>query len=101
MTERRAAAGGGVLLRVRLTPKGGRDAVDGADRDGRGRPRLRVRVAAPPADGEANAALVGLIAKALGVPKSAVEIRGGAASRDKTLFVAGDGLEARLAALLR
>ncbi len=100
MTERRAAAGGGVLLRVRLTPKGGRDAVDGADRDGRGRPRLRVRVAAPPADGEANAALIVLIAKTLGVPKSAVEIRAGA-TRDKTLLVAGAGLEARLAALLR
>jgi hypothetical protein len=92
------AAEGGVLLRVRLTPKGGRDAVDGLGVDSMGRACLRARVAAPPADGAANAALVKLIAKAMGVPKSTVEIRSGLSARDKLLFVTGEGLEAKLRA---
>jgi uncharacterized protein (TIGR00251 family) len=50
---------------------------------------LRVRVSAPPVRGAANAALVGLLADALGVPKSFVEIESGGSSRLKTLRVYG------------
>ncbi len=53
--------------------------------------RLKVRVHAPPADNEANEAVVELVAKALGVPKSAVAIAAGRTGRRKTLSIAGPG----------
>jgi len=85
-------------FRVRLTPKGGRDAIDGWWADGTGR-ALKARVAAPPEDGKANAALIGLLARTLDVRKSDVRIALGAASRVKTIEVVGDDtlLAARLA----
>ena len=82
-------------LRVRVTPRGGRDAIDGFGDDG----VLRVRVAAAPADGKANDAVVRLIAKAAGVPPSRVEVSAGASARVKTIAVEGvseDELRARL-----
>ena len=51
--------------------------------------RLKVSVTAPPVDGEANAAVIELLAKALGVGKSAVEVVAGASSRRKTVRIAG------------
>jgi len=85
-------------FRVRLTPKGGRDAIDGWWTDASGR-ALKARVAAPPEDGKANAALIGLLARTLDVRKSDVRIASGAASRLKMIEVAGDDalLAARLA----
>ena len=85
-------------FRGRLTPKGGRDAIDGWWADGTGR-ALKARVAAPPEDGKANAALIGLLARTLDVRKSDVRIALGAASRVKTIEVVGDDtlLAARLA----
>ena len=74
---------------VRLTPKGGRDAIEGWVRDARGVALLKVRVAAPPTEGAANAALERLIAKALGCPKSAVWIVAGAQGRVKHLEIEG------------
>jgi uncharacterized protein (TIGR00251 family) len=79
-------------LAVRLTPRAGRDRIDGWDRDEAGRPFLKARVAAPPVEGEANAALVRLIAKALGVSKGAVRIVSGDTARLKQLEI--EGLEA-------
>ncbi|MCR5874073.1 DUF167 family protein [Phenylobacterium sp. J426] len=76
-------------LTVRVTPKGGRDAVDGWSADEAGRPVLKVRVSAAPADGQANAAVVALIAKALGVSRSSVRIVSGETSRVKRLEVDG------------
>jgi hypothetical protein len=81
-----------VRLAVRLTPRGGRDGVDGWGRDDAGRPFLKVRVAAPPVDGQANAALVRLIARALKAPARAVRIAGGETARLKQLEI--DGVEA-------
>jgi uncharacterized protein YggU (UPF0235/DUF167 family) len=76
-------------LVVRLTPRGGRDAVEGWARDAEGRLQLRARVAAPPAEGAANAALRTLIARALKRPKGAVRIVGGEHARLKLLEIDG------------
>ena len=86
-------------LRVRLTPAGGTDRIDGAARDEKGKLYLRARVRAAPEHGEANAALEKLIAKALGVAKSAVRVERGATARLKTIAVEGVD-EAAIAALL-
>jgi hypothetical protein len=76
-------------LAVCLTPRGGRDAVEGWARDAAGRAYLEVRVAAPPVDGAANAALATLIAKALKRPASAVRIVGGEHGRVKQVEIEG------------
>ena len=94
----------GLVVRVRLTPKASRDAVEGVEATVDGL-ALKARVRAVPEDGAANAAVEKLIAAWLGVGKSAVALTGGGKSRIKTLVVAGDGralaaeAEARLAAL--
>ena len=84
------AAADGVTVTVRLTPKGGRDVIDGVETLADGRAVLKVRVRAAPSEGEANAALGRVLAKALGVPPSRVEIVGGAASRIKRVEISGD-----------
>jgi len=81
----------GVTLSVRLTPKGGRDAIDGIDALADGRSVLKVRVRAAPTEGEANEALRRLIAKVLGIPAREVTLTAGATSRIKRLAIAGDG----------
>ncbi|MDH3666086.1 MAG: DUF167 family protein [Paracoccaceae bacterium] len=92
----------GLRLRVRLTPRAGRDALGGIRTDETGRSRLLAKVASPPVGGAANTALIKLVAKALGVPKSSVALVSGDAARVKTLEIAGDpdALEARLKALI-
>jgi uncharacterized protein YggU (UPF0235/DUF167 family) len=85
-----SALAGGVALAVRLTPKGGRDAVDGIAQLSDGSSVLKARVRAAPSEGEANDALVKLIAKAVGVPPRDVTLAGGATSRVKRLRIAGD-----------
>jgi uncharacterized protein (TIGR00251 family) len=92
------AGGDGLVVFVRLTPKGGRDAIDGIETLSDGRPVLKARVRAVPEDGKANDALVKLIAKAAGVSASAVEISAGHTARVKTLAISGD--PDRLAAAL-
>ena len=74
-----------VTISVRVTPRASRDVVEGVDEAG----ELRVRVTAAPADGAANKAVVRLVAKAAGVPRSAVEIVVGATSRHKRLRLEG------------
>ncbi len=92
----------GLRLTVRLTPRGGRDALGGVRQDQAGRAQLLARVSPPPVDGAANAALVRLVAKALGVAKSAVTLASGETARVKTLEIAGDpaALERALKALI-
>ncbi len=87
-----AATAGGIVLTVRLTPKGGRDAVDGVEQTADGRPVLRVRVRAAPSEGEANDALVRLVAKAVGVPPRAVNLISGHTSRVKRLKIDGSAI---------
>jgi uncharacterized protein (TIGR00251 family) len=80
----------GVLVMVRLTPKGGRDAIEGIETLSDGRAVMKARVRALPMDGEANAALCRLLAKALGIPPRNVALVGGATSRIKRVKVVGD-----------
>jgi uncharacterized protein len=92
--------GGPVRLRVRLTPRGGRDRIEGWF-EAEGERLLRARVAAPPVDGAANGALLSLLAKALRLPKSSLALVAGETSRTKTVEIAVDPAElsARLEAL--
>jgi uncharacterized protein YggU (UPF0235/DUF167 family) len=85
-----------LLVDVRLTPRGGRDAVEGAETLADGRAVLKARVRAVPEDGKANAALESLIAAALGIGRSQVAVVQGKTARLKTLAVEGD--PARLSA---
>lgn len=84
---------------MRLTPSGGADRVDGAARDADGRLVLKARVRAAPENGEANAALEKLLAKALGVAKGKVRVVRGAAARVKQIEIESVS-EAEIAALL-
>lgn len=79
----------GARLRVRVTPRGGADRIDGIQTDQTGRTVVRVRVRAVPADGEANAAVLSVLSKALKIPRSRLELVAGAGARDKTIWVSG------------
>jgi uncharacterized protein len=81
-------------LFVRLTPKAWADRIDGWDADEHGRRFLKVRVRAAPIEGQANAALIVFIAKALKVPKSRVSLIAGDTARLKCLEVEGVEAEA-------
>lgn len=78
-----------VMITVRVTPRGGRDAVMGwRASDG----VLLLRVAAPPVDGAANKAVIELLAETFDVKRGQVTLTGGETSRDKRFRV--DGLAA-------
>lgn len=81
----------GLEVWVRVTPKGGRDAIDGIEALSDGRPVLKVRVRAVPEDGAANEGVRRLLAKALRLSASAVSLEAGATARLKTLVISGDG----------
>ncbi|MCC7250435.1 MAG: DUF167 domain-containing protein [Hyphomicrobium sp.] len=89
---------GCVIVRVRLTPKSSKDAIDGVEETPEG-PAIKARVRALPSEGEANAALLKLLAKWLGVAKSSVELAQGGKSRVKSVEITGNSveIEARLA----
>ena len=86
---------GGAVLEVLVQPRASRTRAVG-EHDG----RLKVQLAAPPVDGEANAALVSFLADALGVRKGDVVIVRGDTGRRKTVRVAGVGAAAASARLL-
>ena len=88
----------GIVLAVRLTPRGGRDAVEGVAERADGHSVLEVRVRAAPSEGEANAALIRLLARTLDVAARDVSLVAGAAARLKRIRIAGSG--ASLAAAL-
>jgi hypothetical protein len=75
---------GAAILEVLVQPRASRTRVVG-EHDG----RLKLQLAAPPVDGEANAALVEFLAGALGVRKAGISILRGEAGRRKTVRVAG------------
>lgn len=78
---------GEALIPVRVAPRASKEGLSvetGPD----GAPVVRLRVSAPPVDGAANAAVIAALAKALGLPKSALAIVRGARGRDKLVRVA-------------
>lgn len=83
---------GGVVVVIRLTPKGGRDEIDRIEHLADGRSVLKARVRAAASDGEANDALMRLLAKALDVAPRQVSLLAGATARIKRLMIAGDGM---------
>ncbi|MFD2261887.1 DUF167 family protein [Lacibacterium aquatile] len=89
---------GGFALAVRLTPKGGRDGIDGPVDGGDGHRYLAVRVATAPVEGAANASLIGLLSKRWRLPKSAISLVSGQTARLKHLRIMCD--EADIARLL-
>jgi len=56
--------------------------------------RLKIAVTSPPVEGEANAAVIELLAKTLGIARGAVEVIAGASSRRKTVRVTGVAMAA-------
>jgi uncharacterized protein (TIGR00251 family) len=85
-----AISADGVIVTVRLTPKAGRDSIDGIVNLSDGRTVLKARVNAAPTDGEANGALTRLLARTLRVAPSNIALLGGAASRVKRMLIRGD-----------
>ena len=85
-----AVAADGLVVTVRLTPRAGRDAIDGIGRLSDGRTVLRARVAAAPSDGAANSALARLLAHTAGVAPRDVTLVGGGTSRIKRILIKGN-----------
>jgi uncharacterized protein len=83
------ADAGGLILLIRLTPRGGRDALDGIARLADGKSVLKARVRAAASEGEANAALVKLLAKTLAVPARDVRLIAGWSAHLKRIRIAG------------
>ena len=73
------------IIAVRVTARSAKPGIGGWRAGADGRDELEVRVAAAPTDGEANEAVIKLLAKSLSVPKSSVEIIGGETSRHKRI----------------
>ena len=78
---------GGVVIRVRVQPRASRETISGT------REALKVALTAPPVDGEANAALILLLARRMGVPKTVLKLVSGEKSRDKAVFVPGKSVD--------
>jgi len=83
-------AGDGLRVRLRVQPRARRNRIDGLVAEADGGLALKVAVAEAPEDGKANAAVIALLAKAFGLPKSAFSIVAGAADRRKTIHLQGD-----------
>ncbi len=84
------ASADGLIVALRVTPRGGRDAIDGVETLSDGRSVLKIRVRAIADGGEANRAVTELLAKALGVTKASVRITSGTTSRLKQVAIDGD-----------
>lgn len=79
-----------IVLTVRVQPKASADRIEGFTGDADGNAVLKVRVTAVPDKGKANKAVIALLAKATGLPKSAVSIIAGEKSRTKTVRLEAD-----------
>ncbi len=80
----------GVMLFIKLTPKASRDALVKLEEDGDGTIRLKATVTAIPEKGKANSALIKLLSKKLGLPKTSIELIAGDQSRLKTILLKGE-----------
>jgi uncharacterized protein (TIGR00251 family) len=83
------------VIAVRVTPRSSKPGIGGWREGADGRQEIEIRVAAAPTDGEANAALIKLLAKELGVPKGSIEIISGESSRHKRIVLPIDEAAAR------
>jgi uncharacterized protein (TIGR00251 family) len=97
------AVANGQRLAVRLTPKAGRDGIDGLKPTADGSVELAVKVTAVPENGKANDALLRLLARRLKLPVSALHLVAGATDRHKQILIEGDAavLDAALSSLLK
>jgi uncharacterized protein (TIGR00251 family) len=73
----------GSALAIRVTPRASRNEIVELLEDG----TIKVRIAAPPSDNEANETLINFLAEVLGVPASRLDIVAGASGRDKLVSV--------------
>ncbi|GJD32056.1 hypothetical protein PMNALOAF_3321 [Methylobacterium adhaesivum] len=83
----------GVRLAVRLTPRASRTGLDGLVIGADGRSAVQLRVAAPPVEGAANAALVAYLADALDLRRRDIRIVSGETARQKLVALAGDSAD--------
>jgi len=88
MTWLNRAADGSVILTLHIQPGAKKTEITGLHGEA-----LKIRLAAPPVDGKANAALIAFLAKACGVSKSSVELVSGDTSRAKRVRVSGADAE--------
>jgi uncharacterized protein (TIGR00251 family) len=93
--------GTAILIDLKVVPNARSDAIAGVVHGSDGRPRLQLRIKAPPVDGKANAAVLELLARRLGCPRSALAVTAGAKARQKRVRweVAPDDATVLLAAL--
>ena len=84
----------GVVLNVRAQPRSSRAGIDGLVGDA-----VKVRVRCAPVDGKANKELIEVLADAFGLPKSAIEFKGGETSKTKRLLLRGTTKESILSQL--
>ena len=93
----------GLRLAVRLTPKAGRDGIEGLKPTADGSVELAVKVTAVPENGKANDALLRLLAKRLKLPVSSLQLVAGATDRHKQILIGGDAavLDSALSALAK
>ena len=87
------ATAGGLVIHLRVTPNAGLDRIEGSEVRDDGQAVLRLRVKAVPDKGKANAAVVALLAEALGIAKGKVSVIAGETARLKTVAVDGDSAE--------
>ncbi len=79
-----------MTLRLRVTPNAAADRIEGTEHRDDGTAVLRVRVSAVPDKGKANAAVIALVAKAVGIPRSSIALVAGETARNKTLRLTGN-----------
>lgn len=89
-----AGKDGAIRFAVAVRPRGGRDLILGLAPDGEGGVAIKLAVKAAPEDGKANAAVIALLAKALGVRRADLSVQSGATARRKLMRLVGDDVEA-------
>lgn len=80
----------GVIVAIRVTPKAGRQKIEGMTADASGRPAIKIAVTAAPENGKANKAVIALSSRAWNIPKGTISIQSGETHRNKILRIAGD-----------
>lgn len=81
----------GVVLHIKLTPKASKDALIRIEAGADGKRYIKASVTAIPEKGKANASLVKLLSKKLGLPKTSISLIAGDQARQKTVLITGDG----------